>query len=109
MVDPPEHFTGYAGQIVIGEPGQQKVFSPDAPRVLIAGSGLWATSLAQVVRTSRGEPVLSTTLDETVTLLQETSPSVAVVGPPFSEADLDGCLRVLIGSVPHPAGKRQAA
>ena len=32
-----------------------------------------------------------------------------VLRKPFSEADLDGCLRVLIGSVPHPAGKRQAA
>ncbi len=32
-----------------------------------------------------------------------------VLRKPFGEADLDHCLRVLIGSVPHPAGQRQAA
>ena len=32
-----------------------------------------------------------------------------VLGKPFGEAELDRCLRVLIGSMPHPAGKRQAA
>jgi len=32
-----------------------------------------------------------------------------VLRKPFGEADLDRCLQVLIGSMPHPAGKRQAA
>ena len=32
-----------------------------------------------------------------------------VLRKPFGEADLDGCLRVLIGSVPRPAGERQVA
>jgi two-component SAPR family response regulator len=32
-----------------------------------------------------------------------------VLRKPFGEAELDRCLRILIGSVPHPAGKREAA
>jgi len=32
-----------------------------------------------------------------------------VLRKPFGEAELDRCLRVLIGSLPHPAGKQQAA
>jgi CheY-like chemotaxis protein len=32
-----------------------------------------------------------------------------VLRKPFGEADLDRCLHVLIGSMPRPAGKRQAA
>jgi CheY-like chemotaxis protein len=32
-----------------------------------------------------------------------------VLRKPFAEKDLDGCLQVLIGGLPRPAGNRQAA
>jgi two-component SAPR family response regulator len=32
-----------------------------------------------------------------------------VLRKPFGEAELDGCLRVLIGTMPHPAGEQEAA
>jgi two-component SAPR family response regulator len=32
-----------------------------------------------------------------------------VLRKPFGEAELEGCLQVLIGSIPRPAGKQEAA